>query len=118
MKRFANSKPWSRVLIAGGGFAALETLLALRALGEDWARVDLVAPDDVFTYRPAAIAQAFNPSEAREYDLRAIAEDLGAHYHQAPRVTGTSSCPPPSGWSTTSSCSQSGHAPAPASPAR
>jgi sulfide:quinone oxidoreductase len=83
MERFANSKPWSRVLIAGGGFAALETLLALRALGEDWARVDLVAPDPVFTYRPAAIAQAFNPSEAREYDLRAIAEDLGARYHQA-----------------------------------
>jgi sulfide:quinone oxidoreductase len=83
MKRFAGSRPWGRVLIAGGGFAALETLLALRALGDDWARIDLVAPEDVFTYRPAAIAQAFDPSEAREYNVGAIADDLDATYHQA-----------------------------------
>ena len=83
MRRFASSRPWGRVVIAGGGFAALETLLALRALGDDWARVELIAPSPTFEYRPAATMQAFDPREARNYDLQAIAADLGATFHRA-----------------------------------
>ena len=83
MRRFASSRPWGRVVIAGGGFAALETLLALRALGDDWARVELIAPSSSFDFRPAASAQAFDPREARSYDLQEIAADLGATFHRA-----------------------------------
>jgi sulfide:quinone oxidoreductase len=43
------------VLIAGGGFAGLEALLALRALAEQRLAVELLAPDAEFVYRPAAV---------------------------------------------------------------
>jgi sulfide:quinone oxidoreductase len=38
----------TRVLIAGGGVAALEAALALRALAEDRVRVELLAPEPQF----------------------------------------------------------------------
>ena len=41
-----------RVLIAGGGVAALETMIALRALAEDRVEITLLAPDRDFFYRP------------------------------------------------------------------
>jgi sulfide:quinone oxidoreductase len=91
-----------RVLLAGGGFAALEAMLALRALMEDRVHVTLVAPEPRFAYRPAATAEAFGampPAVAppavmpraaamrawacpRVYDLRAICTDLGAEYRR------------------------------------
>ena len=71
------------MVVAGGGFAAVETLLALRALAEDRVRVTLVSPDSAFVYRPAATLEAFNESPPRFYDLRAIATDLGATFHRA-----------------------------------
>ena len=46
----------TRVLIAGGGVAALEAALALRALAEDRVRVELLAPETQFWYRPLAVA--------------------------------------------------------------
>ena len=76
MRRFASSRPWGRVVIAGGEFAALGPLLALRALGDDWARVELIAPSSRFDFRAAASAQAFDPREARSYDVQEIAADL------------------------------------------
>ena len=48
-----------RVLIAGGGVAALEAMLALRALAADRVSVVLVAPDREFVYRPLAVAEPF-----------------------------------------------------------
>ena len=71
------------MVVAGGGFAAVETLLALRALAEDRVRVTLVSPDSAFVYRPAATLEAFDESPPRFYDLRAIATDLGATFHRA-----------------------------------
>jgi sulfide:quinone oxidoreductase len=46
-----------RVVIAGGGVAALETALALRAAAADHISVELVAPESDFTYRPLAVAE-------------------------------------------------------------
>ncbi len=71
------------VVIAGGGFAGVETLLALRALAGDNVRVTLVSPELEFAYRPAATLEAFEQSAPRIYDLRAIAADLGATFHKA-----------------------------------
>ena len=65
------------VLIAGGGIAALETLLALRALAPDRADVTLLAPESDFVYRPLSVAEPFG-GHARRYPLWEIARDTGA----------------------------------------
>lgn len=69
-----------RVLIAGGGFAALEAMLALRALAKDRVEVTLISPKSGFVYRPAATFDAFGDVSAAQYDLREIASDVGAVY--------------------------------------
>ena len=73
----------AEVLIAGGGFAAVEAVLALRALAGARVSLSILAPDPVFHYRPAATAEPFDASPSRRYDLRAIAGDLGAEFHES-----------------------------------
>ena len=68
-------------MVAGGGFAALEVVLALRAIAGGAARVSLVSPDPVLAYRPAATLEAFSDTAPRAFDLVAIAADLGVRYH-------------------------------------
>jgi sulfide:quinone oxidoreductase len=72
----------AHVVIAGGGFAALETLLALAALAGDRVRMTLISPDAAFAYRPAGTAEVFTDAPPRAYDLRAIADDRGAEYRK------------------------------------
>jgi sulfide:quinone oxidoreductase len=45
-----------RALIAGGGVAALEAMLALRALAEERVSIELLAPEPHSWYRPLAVA--------------------------------------------------------------
>ena len=66
------------VLIAGGGVAALETLMALRDLAGERVSITLVAPDASLTYRPMTVAQPFNAGHARDYDLAGIAREFQA----------------------------------------
>ena len=73
----------ARILIVGGGFAAVEAALALRALAGDRARLAILAPDPVFHYRPAATTEPFDVAPSRRYDLQAIARDLSAEYHES-----------------------------------
>jgi sulfide:quinone oxidoreductase len=49
----------ARVLIAGGGVAALEALIALREVAGEPVRVTLLAPEPDFVYRPLAVAEPF-----------------------------------------------------------
>ena len=70
----------SQVLIAGGGVAALETLMALRDLAGDRVDLTLVAPETTFTYRPMKVAEPFSKGHAREYGLVEIARDHGARF--------------------------------------
>jgi sulfide:quinone oxidoreductase len=65
------------VVIAGGGVAALETLLALRALAGHLLDVTLLSPTTEFIYRPVTVAEAFDRAEARAYDLAEILADQG-----------------------------------------
>jgi sulfide:quinone oxidoreductase len=67
------------VLIAGGGVAALETMMALRAIAGDRVRVTLLAPERNFHYRPMAVAEPFTIAHARRLDLAKVAADFGAH---------------------------------------
>jgi sulfide:quinone oxidoreductase len=69
---------WLRVLIAGGGVAALETLLGLRALAGHQVTITLLAPDAEFLYRPVTVAEAFGHGEARRFALAEILADQHA----------------------------------------
>lgn len=69
-----------RVVIAGGGVAALEAALALRALAADRVDVGLLAPDPRFWYRPLAVAEPFGLGEVRHFDLAELAAEAGARY--------------------------------------
>jgi sulfide:quinone oxidoreductase len=67
-----------RVVIAGGGVAALETALALADLGRDRTDVTVIAPDTEFVYRPMVVREPFAHAVARRYPLGPIVRDAGA----------------------------------------
>ena len=68
----------TRVLIAGGGVAALEAALALRHLAEDRVRIELLAPEPRFWYRPLAVAAPFELGDVLHFELGALAREIGA----------------------------------------
>jgi len=68
------------VVVAGGGFAAAELLLALRALAEDRVSLEVVAPSPRLMFKPAATGHPFGASTVQEYDLRELADEVGATY--------------------------------------
>jgi sulfide:quinone oxidoreductase len=68
------------VLIAGGGVAALEAALALRALAADEVSVELLAPDPQFWYRPLAVAAPFRAGEVRHFALDGLTRAIGATF--------------------------------------
>jgi sulfide:quinone oxidoreductase len=74
----------TRVVIAGGGVAALEALLALRAGAGDLVDVTLVADTDAFFYRSLQVGEAFGVGHPRRYSLPSLVEDAGARFVQAP----------------------------------
>jgi sulfide:quinone oxidoreductase len=71
-----------RVVICGGGIAAVEGLLRLRALTGDALEITLVAPDEELRYRPLAVDEPFALRIARGYPLRTIARRTGAEWVQ------------------------------------
>ena len=74
----SNRSDQSHVLIAGGGVAALEAALALRALAEDRVSVELLAPEPHFWYRPLAVAAPFKLGEVLHLELEGLARSIGA----------------------------------------
>jgi sulfide:quinone oxidoreductase len=70
----------AHVLIAGGGFGAVEAMLALRALVPERVRVTLISASPMLAYKPAATTESFDETPPRTYDLRAIAADAGASF--------------------------------------
>lgn len=79
MSRSVSSR--ARVVVAGGGVAGLETLLALRALASERVEVTLVAPEPVFVNHSMAVDQPFQPQRVRGLPLERIAADAGACWH-------------------------------------
>lgn len=71
-----SSEPF-KVLIAGGGVAALEAALALRELGGDQIATTMLAPSAEFVYRPMSVGEPFGSGQAQSYPLEEIASDLG-----------------------------------------
>jgi len=80
----------SKVVIVGGGVAALEAALALQKLAPELVEVELVAPDRRFTYRPLLVAEPFGAGGARTFPLTRLAEAAGASFTEA-IVTGVDS---------------------------
>ena len=74
----ANGK--HRVLIAGGGVAALEAALALRDLAADLVAVELLAPEQHFWYRPLSVAAPFELGEVTRFELDGLARQIGAGF--------------------------------------
>jgi sulfide:quinone oxidoreductase len=70
------------VLIAGGGIAALEGLLALRDLAGDRVAVRMVASSPWFSHRPLAVAEPFGGQPAPRFDLRRICADQDAQFEE------------------------------------
>ena len=68
------------VLVAGGGVAALEAMVALRKLAGELVDVELVSPDADFFYRPLAVAEPFGLGEALRFDLASLARGCGARH--------------------------------------
>jgi sulfide:quinone oxidoreductase len=66
------------VLIAGGGVAALETMLALRDLAGDRADVELLAPEPHFWYRPLAVTEPFGAGRVHGIELVDLAAEASA----------------------------------------
>jgi sulfide:quinone oxidoreductase len=71
-----------RVVIAGGGVAGLETLIALRALAGRRVDITLVSPEPDFVYRPLAVGEPFGVAEAVRYPLAGVADDFDAELLQ------------------------------------
>lgn len=73
-----SSRSRFEVLIAGGGVAAIEAALALRALAADQVDLVLLAPEPDLVYRPMRVGEPFGHRAARHYPLDEIARDVGA----------------------------------------
>ena len=80
MARTTSPSDPAHVLIAGGGFGAVEAMLALRALAPERVRVTLISASPVLAYKPSATTESFDETSPRTYDLQAIAADVGASF--------------------------------------
>jgi sulfide:quinone oxidoreductase len=72
-----------RVLIAGGGVAALETLLALRAVAGERADITLIAPETKFFNRSMAVDRPSRIGSGHGLKLSEVAGEFGARWHRA-----------------------------------
>ena len=72
-----------RVLIAGGGVAGLETLLALRALAGDRVDITLVEPALRFINHSMAVDQPFRTQRVRGIRMRDVTSEHGARWHRS-----------------------------------
>jgi sulfide:quinone oxidoreductase len=68
----------TNVVIAGGGVAALEAMVALKTLAGERVDIGLLAPDSDFFYRPLSVAEPFGVGEVHRFDLPSLARGCGA----------------------------------------
>src|SRR5689334_11057407 len=67
-----------RVVVAGGGVAGLEALLALHDLAGDRVDLTLVEPGADFVFRPMATAEAFGRGRGQRIPMTQVASHVGA----------------------------------------
>lgn len=64
-----------RVVVAGGGIAALEVLAGLRTLAGDRVQATLLCPERSFSYRPLSTAVPFRFRKERTRGLHPAPDD-------------------------------------------
>jgi sulfide:quinone oxidoreductase len=67
-----------KVVVVGGGVAALEVCLGLQTLAGDRVELVIVAPEPAFEFKPAAVGEPFGVSAVHRFDLAEVARGLGA----------------------------------------
>lgn len=65
-----------QVVVAGGGVAGLEAIMALRALAGSRPAIRLVAPEPEFAYRPLSVGEPFGIVPPVRYPLEEVARDF------------------------------------------
>ena len=65
------------VVVAGGGVAAIEFLLALNDMARDHVAVTVVAPEAYFTCRPPSTPERFAQGHTTRYELQSLVRELG-----------------------------------------
>src|SRR4029453_562174 len=68
-----------RIVIAGGGIAGLEALIALHGHLGSRAEIELLEANTDLVERQRAVAEPFGGGPVRRFDLVRIAADHGAH---------------------------------------
>jgi sulfide:quinone oxidoreductase len=68
----------TNVVVAGGGVAAIEAMLALRDIAGDRVSITLIAPQDDFGYRPLSVREPFALGRSLSIPLATVARDVGA----------------------------------------
>jgi sulfide:quinone oxidoreductase len=76
---YPDDKPL-RVVVAGGGVAGLETVIALRGLVGHRVAMTLVAPEDHFTVHALEVLEPFGVGQAQSYRLAELAMDLDVSF--------------------------------------
>jgi sulfide:quinone oxidoreductase len=71
-----------RVVIAGGGVAGLEAVLALRSLAADRVSIDLITPEHEFVYSPLVVAEPFGLGRRAHFELQDLLRDAAARHHR------------------------------------
>lgn len=71
-----------QVLVAGGGVAALETVLALADTAGDRVAVEMISPTEQFTLQALSVAQPFGGEEPHTIDLARFCEQHGARFRR------------------------------------
>lgn len=72
-----------RVVIVGGGIAALEAVLALHTLGEAQFEITVIAPEPEFTLRPLSVATPFSRGRSGALPLAAFMAEHGGRFRRA-----------------------------------
>ena len=67
----------THVLIAGGGIAAAEAVIALRSLAGDRVAITLLSPAEELEYRPLSVVEPFGGEGSRRLPLAELARDFG-----------------------------------------
>jgi sulfide:quinone oxidoreductase len=75
--------PPLRVLVAGGGVAAIETVLALRALAGERVAIELLAPSDEYVQRQFAVRSPFDGAPEPRVALGGLPALGVVHHHGA-----------------------------------
>jgi sulfide:quinone oxidoreductase len=65
------------VVIAGGGVAALEAIIALRDLAGERVDITMLAPEEDFVFKPLSVGEPFALGDAQRLPLKRFARDLG-----------------------------------------